>query len=122
MHVYFKLILLQLPYFGKVWWVESLANLANRLRFAKIKPSKLQLITLWLIYSFPSAKWLERVNSPNILPAKLSCFMVSFTLSLCLSLSVSLCVCPSLCLSLCVSLSLSLCLSVCLSLSLSNIY
>ena len=31
----------QLPYSGKVWRGESLANLANRLRFAKLKPSKL---------------------------------------------------------------------------------
>ena len=28
---------------GKFWWGESLANLANRLRFAKLKPSKLVL-------------------------------------------------------------------------------
>ena len=28
-------------YSGKVWWGESLANLANRQRFAKLKPSKL---------------------------------------------------------------------------------
>ena len=30
-----------IPYSGKVWLVESLANLANRLQFAKLKPSKL---------------------------------------------------------------------------------
>ena len=30
-----------LLYSGKVWRGESLANLANRLRFAKLKPSKL---------------------------------------------------------------------------------
>ena len=30
-----------LPYSGKVWRGESLANLANRRRFAKLKPSKL---------------------------------------------------------------------------------
>ena len=30
-----------LPYSGKVWWGESLANLANRRRFVKLKPSKL---------------------------------------------------------------------------------
>ena len=29
------------PYSRKVWWEESLANLANHLRFAKLKPSKL---------------------------------------------------------------------------------
>ena len=28
-------------YTGKVWWVEILANLANCLQFAKLKPSKL---------------------------------------------------------------------------------
>ena len=28
------------PYSGKVWWVESLANLVNCLQFAKLKPSK----------------------------------------------------------------------------------
>ena len=32
---------LWLPYSGKVWRGESLANLANRRRFAKLKPSKL---------------------------------------------------------------------------------
>ena len=32
---------LNVPYSGKVWQGESLANLANRLRFAKLKPSKL---------------------------------------------------------------------------------
>ena len=30
-----------IPYSGKVWRGESLANLANRRRFAKLKPSKL---------------------------------------------------------------------------------
>ena len=30
-----------IPYSGKVWRGESLANLANRLQFAKLKPSKL---------------------------------------------------------------------------------
>ena len=39
-----------IPYSGKVWWVESLANVANHQRFAKLKPSKLVIIiiTLWL--------------------------------------------------------------------------
>ena len=32
---------LEIPYSGKVWRGESLANLANRRRFAKLKPSKL---------------------------------------------------------------------------------
>ena len=41
---------LVIPYSGKVWQGESLANLANRQRFAKLKPSKLVviIITLWL--------------------------------------------------------------------------
>ena len=30
----------KIPYSGKVWQVESLENLANRLRFPKLKPSK----------------------------------------------------------------------------------
>ena len=29
-----------IPYSGNVWRVESLVNLVNRLRFAKLKPSK----------------------------------------------------------------------------------
>ena len=33
--------LVDVPYSGKVWWGESLVNLANCLRFAKLKPSKL---------------------------------------------------------------------------------
>ena len=32
-----------IPYSGKLWWGESLANLANRPWFAKLKPSKLVL-------------------------------------------------------------------------------
>ena len=36
-----ELLKLYIPYSGKVWRGESLANLANRLRFAKLKPSKL---------------------------------------------------------------------------------
>ena len=32
---------INIPYSGKVWRRESLANLANRRRFAKLKPSKL---------------------------------------------------------------------------------
>ena len=39
-----------IPYSGKVWRGKILANLANRLRFAKLKPSKflIIIITLWL--------------------------------------------------------------------------
>ena len=32
-----------MPYSRKLWQVESLANLANHLRFTKLKPSKLVL-------------------------------------------------------------------------------
>ena len=67
---------------GKVWQVESLANLANRLQFAKLKPSKLVLTINdpLVIHSFAklfSTKHLKRANSPNILPAKLSHYMVN---------------------------------------------
>ena len=31
---------MHIPYSGKVWWVESLVNLANCLQFAKPKSSK----------------------------------------------------------------------------------
>ena len=34
-------IIILVPYSGNVWQGESLANLANRFRFAKLKPSKL---------------------------------------------------------------------------------
>ena len=59
--------------YGKVWWVESLANLVNHIQFAKLKPSKLVvtinnlLANLFICQTF-SAKHL---NSPNILPTKL---------------------------------------------------
>ena len=70
-----------LPYSGKVWRGESLAKLANRMRFAKLKPSKLvvtidnPLADLFIRQTF-SAKRLKRVDSPNILPAKLSRYTV----------------------------------------------
>ena len=74
----------QLLYSRKAWWVESLANLANRLQFAKlhkiIQISSYNLINLWLIYSFAklfSAKHFKRVNLPNFLPPKLSCYAVT---------------------------------------------
>ena len=71
----------RIPYSGKVWWVESLANLANCLQFAKLKPSKVvpTINNPSMIYSFAklfSAKHLKRANSPNILPAKLSHYMI----------------------------------------------
>ena len=46
-----------IPYSGKGWRVESLANLANHLRFTKLKPSK-------VVVTPP--KRLKIVNSPNI--------------------------------------------------------
>ena len=61
-------------YSGKVWWVESLANLVNRLQFTKLKPSKVVvtinnlLADLSFAKLFPT-KCLKRVNSPNIHPA-----------------------------------------------------
>ena len=41
-----------LLYSGKVWWVESLVNLADHSWFTKLKPSKVVLAinNLWLIY------------------------------------------------------------------------
>ena len=33
-----------IPYSLKAWQVESLANMANRLQFAKLKPSKLVVL------------------------------------------------------------------------------
>ena len=70
-----------IPYSRKVWRGESLANLANRPWFAKLKPSKLVvtidnlLADLFIRQTF-SAKYLERVNSPKFLPAKLSHYTV----------------------------------------------
>ena len=62
-------------YSGKVWQVESLANLANCLRFAKLKPSKVVvtinnfMADLFNCQTF-SAKCLKRVNSSNFFPTK----------------------------------------------------
>ena len=67
-----------IPYSGKVWRVENLANLTNRLRFAKLK-LVVTINMLWLIYSFAkcfSAKRLKRVNLPNIHSAKLYRYIV----------------------------------------------
>ena len=65
-------------YSRKVWWVESLMNLANHLRFTKLKPFK-PVITINepladpFIHQTFSAK---RLNSLNILPAKPSRYTV----------------------------------------------
>ena len=70
-----------IPYSGRDWQVESLANMANHLQFAKLKASKVvvtinnPLADLFIHQTF-SAKCLKRVNSPNILPAKLSRYTV----------------------------------------------
>ena len=70
-------VITRIPYSGKDWRVESLAN---RLQFAKLKSSKevVAINTLWLIYSSPNffAKCLKIVNSPDILSAKPSCYTV----------------------------------------------
>ena len=70
-----------LPYSGKVWWVESLAILINRLWFTKLKPSKVlvtinnPLVDLFICQAF-FCQTLQKSNSPNILPAKLFRYMV----------------------------------------------
>ena len=67
-----------IPFSRKVWWVESLANLVNRLRFIKLKPSKLvvtisnPLADLFICQTF----FWKRINSPNTLLAKLSLYAV----------------------------------------------
>ena len=60
-----------IPYSGNVWWVESLANLVNRLQFAKLKPFEVVVTINKLL-----ADLLKRANLPNILPAKLSHYTV----------------------------------------------
>jgi len=69
------------PYSGKVWQGESLANLVNHPWFAKLKPSKflLTVITFWLnlfICQTFFAKCSKWVNSPNFSPAKLSHYTI----------------------------------------------
>ena len=50
--------------------MESLANLANRLRFAKLKSSKVAVTPLvdLFIHQILFCQTLKRLNSPNILP------------------------------------------------------
>ena len=60
---------------------ESLVNLANHLRFAKLKPSKLvltinNLLGNLLIHQTSVRQMLERVTLPTFPPAKLSCYTV----------------------------------------------
>ena len=63
-------------YSGKDWWVESLANHPSAIRQAKaIKIINNPLADLVICQTF-STKPLKRVNLPNILHAKLSCYMV----------------------------------------------
>ena len=74
----------KIPYGGKVWWVESLVNLANRLWFPKLKPSKV-VVTINnplndpFIHQTFSAKCMKRVNFPNILPTKLSRYIIQYS-------------------------------------------
>ena len=70
-------------YSEKAWQVESLANLVNCLRFAKLKPSKLvvtinnPLADLFICQTI-SRQMLEKSKfATNILPTKLSCYMVA---------------------------------------------
>ena len=62
-----------IPYSQKAWRVESLANMANHLQFAKLKPLKLVvsmnnlLVDLFIHRTF-FCKHLKRVNLPNIFP------------------------------------------------------
>ena len=69
-----------LSYSGKLWWVESLANLENHLRFAKLKLVASMnidnpLTDLFICQTF-SSKCLKRINSPNNIPTKLSHYTV----------------------------------------------
>ena len=70
-----------LPYSGKVWRGESLANLANCQRFANLKPSKLVviIITLWLYLSicqtFPY-QTLKKSKFTKVYSTKLSRYTV----------------------------------------------
>ena len=51
--------MLDIPYSGKVWQIESLANLVNHLQFAKLKPSKVVVtikVTGYPLNNFVGAK------------------------------------------------------------------
>ena len=71
----------QLLYSGKVWWEERLTNLANRPRFAKLKPSKLVLtinnllVDLLICQTF-FRQMLEMSQFTKFSLAKLSCYTV----------------------------------------------
>ena len=70
-----------IPYSGKVWRGESLANLANRQRFAKLKPSKLVviIITLWpdlFIHQTFLRQTLKKSKFTKLFAAKLSRYTV----------------------------------------------
>ena len=49
MDVHWKVSIMYVPYSGKVWREENLANLANCSWFAKLKPSKLVLTINYLL-------------------------------------------------------------------------
>ena len=71
-------------YSGKVWQVESLVNLANRLRFAKLKPSKVvvtinnPLADLFIRQTFFHQTFEKSKFASNILPTKLSHYTVCY--------------------------------------------
>ena len=73
----------------KILNLESLANLVNRLQFAKLKPSKV-VVTIknplddpFIRQTFPT-KHLKRVNLPNVLPAKLCRYTVHLIVTTCM--------------------------------------
>ena len=68
-------VVLCILYSGKVWRVESLANLVDHLRFTKLKPFKLVVTinnSLFDLFICQTGKHLKRENLLNLLPAKLS--------------------------------------------------
>jgi len=63
-----------IPYSGKVWRGESLVNLENHLRFAKLKPSKflLTITTYWLSQIICQTFFHQMLKTSKF--AKLSCY------------------------------------------------
>ena len=104
-----KMDIFSIPYSGKVWWEECLANLL----FSSIWQKKVWrmnrlakglLIVTTNLDGFSLVNHRQSANSPNFLPAKLSCYtvyQVSFMCRLyaatllcwlCVQLTYSLCV------------------------------
>ena len=72
-----KIICFYLLYSGKVWQGESLTNLANRPRFAKLKPSKLVLTINNLLADLLICQMLETSQfAKHPPPTKLSRYTV----------------------------------------------